>query len=144
MIISVSLSMLIVFAVADNASFMVQPEQKHVITLNLRETDSVSGSFSVVSDDESGINFYINDPNNKTILRYNNVGQKSFSFIAQATGDYQLHFDNSVSSVYSKSVALNYNITHYIMGIPQEQFLFLVIAAVALIGIIAYAFLIPK
>jgi len=41
-------------------------------------------------------------------------------------------------------VALNYNITRYIMGIPQEQFLLLIIAVFALIGIIAYAKLMPK
>jgi len=139
-----SLSLLIGIAITDNANFVVQPQKEHVITVNLKETDSVSGSFSVVSDDEIGINFYVNDPQNQTILLYNNVKQKSFSFTAQATGDYQLYFDNSGSSVYSKTVALNYNITHYIMGMPQEQFLFLVIAALALIGILAYAILMPK
>jgi len=144
LIFSVLLSTFIVIAAADNASFTVQPQKEHAITLNLQETDSVSGSFSVVSDDESGINFYVNDPDGKPIQRYDNVKQKSFSFTAQTTGDYQLHFDNSVSSAYSKTVALNYNITHYIMGMPQEQFLFLVIAAVALIGILAYAILMPK
>jgi len=130
--------------VADNANFVVQPQKERMITLSLQETDSVSGSFSAVSDDETGINFYVIDPQNKTILRFDNVKQKSFSFVAEATGNYQLHFDNSVSSVYHKTVALNYNITHYIMGMPQEQFLFLVIAAVALIGILAYAILMPK
>jgi len=131
-------------AIADNANFTVQPQKERVITLSLQETDSVSGSFSVVSDDDTGINFYVNDPQNKTILRHNNVKQKSFSFIAETIGNYQLHFDNSVSSAYSKTVTLNYNTTHYIMGMPQEQFLFLVVAAVALIGILAYAILMPK
>lgn len=130
--------------IADNANFVIQPQKEHVTTLSLQETDSVSGSFSVVSDDETGINFYVNDPQNKTILRFDSVKQKSFSFIADSTGNYQLHFDNSVSSSYSKTVALNYNTIHYIMGMPQEQFLFLVVAAVALIGILAYAILMPK
>jgi len=130
--------------IADNANFTVQPQNEHAVTLSLHETDRVSGSFSVVSDDESGINFYVSDPQNKTILRHNNIKQKSFSFTAEATGDYQLHFDNSVSSVYSKTVALNYNITQYIMGMPQEQFLFLVIAAIALIGVLIYVVLLPK
>jgi len=144
LILSVSLSIFIVITIADNASFTVQPQREHIIILNLHETDSISGSLSVVSDDESGINFYINGPDNKTILKYNNVKQRSFSFTANATGDYELHFDNSVSAFYSKTVSLNYNITRYIFGMPQEQFLFLVIAAVAVIGIIAYAVLMPK
>jgi len=123
---------------------VVQPLKEHIVTLSLKETDSVRGSFSVVSDDETGVNFFVTDPQNRTILRNSNVKQKSFSFVAEVTGNYQLHFDNSVSSVHRKTVALNYNITHYIMGMPQEQFLFLVIAAVALIGILAYAILMPK
>lgn len=144
LILGFMLSMLIVTVVADNANLVIQPQKEHVITLSLQETDSVSGSFSVVSDDDTGINFYVNNPQNKTIIRFNNVKQKSFTFIAEATGNYQLHFDNSVSSVYAKTVVLNYNTTHYIMGMPQEQFLFLVIAAVALIGILAFAILMPK
>jgi hypothetical protein len=73
-----------------------------------------------------------------------NTGQKKFSFTAELTGDYQLQFDNSVSSVYTKTIALNYDITHYIMGLPQEQFLLVVIAAVALLGLIIYIMLMPK
>jgi len=131
-------------AAADNASFKVQPQNEHVISLGLQETDRVSGSFSVVSDDEIGIVFYVTDPYENLVLRFENVSQKSFSFIAETTGTYQLHFDNSYSTVYSKTVALNYNITHYTMGMPQEQFLLIVVAAVALIGILAYAVLMPK
>jgi len=98
----------------------------------------------VVSEDETGINFFVTDPENKTILGYSNVGGKSFSFIAQETGDYELHFSNSVSSANSKTVAVNYSITHYILGMPQEQFLFVLIAAAALIGLLAYVMLMPK
>lgn len=131
-------------AAADNASFKVQPQNEHVVSLSLQETDSVEGSFSVVSDDEIGIVFYVTDPYEDMVLRFENVSQKSFSFTAQTTGTYQLHFDNLFSTVYSKTVVLNYNITHYTMGMPQEQFLLIVIAAVALIGILAYAVLMPK
>jgi len=144
LILTTSVFALMGIVIADNANFTVQPQKEHVITLSLQETDSASGSFSVISDDDTGINFYIIDSQNKTILRFDNVKQKSFSFTAEATGIYQLHFDNSVSSSYSKTIALNYNTIHYIMGFPQEQFLFLVVAAVALIGILAYAILMPK
>ena len=128
----------------DNAHFTVEPLKTHSITLSLHETDSVSGSFSVVSNDETGVNFIVTDPYNKTVLQYDNVLQKSFSFTADTDGNYQLHFGNSVSDVYSKTVSLNYNVTSYIMGMPQEQFLFLVVAAVAVIGLMLYAVLMPK
>lgn len=144
LILVTSLSAMMGIVIADNANFTIEPQKEHVITLSLQETDSVSGSFSVVTDEDIGINFYVIGPENKTGLRFDNVKQKSFSFIAEATGNYQLHFDNSISSSSSKAVALNYSTTHYIMGMPQEQFLFVVIAAVALIGILAYAILMPK
>lgn len=144
LILVTSISATVAVASADNANFTLQPQKEHIITLHLRETDSISGSLSVVSDDESGIDFCITDPHNNTILRHNNVKQQSFSFTAQATGDYELHFDNSISADYGKTVVLNYNIIHYIMGMPQEQFLFLIVAAVALIGILAFALLMPK
>ena len=131
-------------AVGDNASFTLQPLKEHTINLSLHETDSVSGSFSVVSDDEIGVNFYVTDPYNNIILHYDDILQRSFSFTAEVDGDHQLHFDNSLSDVNRKTVSLNYNITRYIMGMPQEQFLFIVIAAVALIGIMLYAVLMPK
>ena len=128
----------------DNASFTVQPLETHTITLSLHETDSVSGSYSVISDDETGVNFFVTDPYNNTILRYEDILHKSFSFTAEADGNYQLHFDNSISDVNRKTVSLNCNVTSYIMGMPQEQFLFIVIAAVALIGIMLYAVLMPR
>jgi len=128
----------------DNAHFTIEPLKTHSITLSLHETDSVSGSFSVVSNDETGVNFIVTDPYNNTVLQYDNVLQKSFSFTADTDGNYQLHFGNSVSDVYSKTVSLNYNVTSYIMGMPQEQFLLLVVAAVAVIGLMLYAVLMPK
>jgi len=131
-------------AFCDNASFTLQPLKEHTIALSLHETDSVSGSFSTVSDDEIGVNFFVTDPYNSTVLHYDNVLQRSFSFTAEVDGIYQLHFDNSLSAVNRKTVSLNYNITRYIMGMPQEQFLFIVIAAVALIGIMLFAVLMPR
>ena len=139
-----SVFMFVAVAAGDNASFVLQPQKEHVFALSLHGTDSVSGSFSVASNDETGIKFHVDDPEGNTILTYNNVLQRSFTFVAESTGDYLLRFDNSLSSAYSKTVALNYNITRYIMGIPQEQFLLLVIVAFALIGLVAYTLLMPR
>lgn len=131
-------------AIGDNASFTIQPLEDRIITLNLKETDSVSGSFSVVSNDQTGINFFVIDPYNNTILQYDNVFYRDISFTAKSDGSYQMRFDNSLSDAYSKTVSVNYNTTHYIFGIPQEQFLFILIAIVALIGIMLFVALSPK
>lgn len=139
-----SLFVLVEIVVSDNANFVIQPQEERIVTLSLQKTNSGSGSFSVVSNDDTGIHFWVIDPKNQTALRFNNTQQRSFSFVAQTTGNYQLHFDNSISSDYTKTVALNYDVTHYIMGLPQEQFLLVVIAIVALIGVVIYVALMPK
>ena len=59
-------------------------------------------------------------------------------------GDHQLHFDNSLSTVNRKTVSLNYDVIHYIIGLPQEQFLLIVIAVVAVVGLVLYAVLMPR
>jgi 23S rRNA U2552 (ribose-2'-O)-methylase RlmE/FtsJ len=97
-----------------------------------------------VSNDDTGVDFSVIDPSNQTTIVHSNTKQKSFSFIAEMTGNYDLHFDNVVYSDYAKTVTLNYNVTHYIMGLPQEQFLLVVIAIVALIGVVIYVALMPK
>ncbi len=131
-------------AFGTNTSFILQPLEEYTIALSLQLTDGVSGSFSTVSDDGTGVNFYVTDPYNNTILHYDDVLQRSFSFTAEVKGDFQLHFDNSLSAAYRKTVSLNYDVTHYVMGLPQEQFLMIVIVAVAVIGLMLYAVLMPK
>ncbi len=131
-------------AFGTNTSFILQPLEEYTIALSLQLTDGVSGSFSTVSDDGTGVNFYVTDPYNNTILHYDDVLQRSFSFTAEVEGDFQLHFDNSLSAAYRKTVSLNYDVTHYVMGLPQEQFLMIVIVAVAVIGLMLYAVLMPK
>lgn len=135
---------ILVPAFGTNTSFTLQPLEERTVTLSLRPDDGVSGSFSTVSDDGTGVNFHVTDPYNNTILHYEDVLQKSFSFTAETEGDFQLHFDNSLSAVYRKTVSLNYDVTHYILGFPQEQFLMIVIVAVAVIGLLLYAALMPK
>ena len=135
---------ILVPAFGTNTSFTLQPLEERTVTLSLRLDDGVSGSFSTVSDDGTGVNFHVTDPYNNTILHYEDVLQRSFSFTAEAEGDFQLHFDNSLSAAYRKTVSLNYDVTHYILGLPQEQFLMIVIVAVAVVGLVLYAALMPK
>jgi hypothetical protein len=137
-------SLLIPTVMAIDSNFVIPPQKEQTITLSLQETDTLSGSFSVISNDETGINFYIIDPRNQTALRYDNVGQRRFFIIANITGNYQMHFDNSISSTSQKTIALNYDKVHYIMGMPQEQFLLIVVAVGCLIGILIFALLLPR
>ena len=148
-LVSVIISALVIAGIpvltfGTNTSFTLQPLEEHTITLSLQQADGVSGSFSTVSDDGTGINFHVTDPYNNTILHYDGVLQRSFSFTAEVDGDFQLHFNNTLSAGSRKTVSLNYDVTHYIMGLPQEQFLMIVVVAVAVIGLMLYAVLMPK
>jgi len=142
-----SLLVLTVFAVliglvtgvakATTENFTVPPRSEVTRQLKLQQNDRVAVSFSIVGESSHQLNFYLTDPNGKTILRHDRVGQTSFSFLAALTGTYVLHFDNSLSSE-SKMVTLNYDMEHYIMGMPQTLFLVIVIVGFLVLMIAAF------
>jgi hypothetical protein len=53
------------------------------------------------------------------------------------SGDYTLHFSNIESST-DKLITLDYEVEHYIFGIPQMLFLVLIIAAVCATAIAVF------
>lgn len=122
---------------AETENFTVPPQSEITKSLSLREDDRVSIGFSVVGQSTSGLNFYITDPDGNTIMRRDTVGQLSSSFSAEMTGTYILHFDNTHSSE-SKTVALNYDIQHYIFGMPQTMFWVFVIIGVSVIAVAVF------
>ena len=124
-------------AYATTENFTVPPESEVTRSLSLHENDRVSVGFSVVGESANELNFYVTDPNGDPILRHERVGQKSLSFLAEMTGTYVLHFDNSHSSE-SKMVTLNYDVEHLIMGMPQTMFLVLIIVGVLIVAIATF------
>lgn len=124
-------------AYATTETFTVPPESEVTRPLSLRENDRVSVGFSVVGESTNELNFYVTDPNGETILRHGRVGQKSLSFLAEMTGTYVLHFDNTHSPE-SKMVTLNYDIEHLVMGMPQTTFLVLVIVGILISAVAAF------
>ena len=61
----------------------------------------------------------------------------SFSFLTTEAGTYTLHFDNTQSTE-TKTVTLNYDVEHYILGMPQEMFLTIVIVTLAVLTVAAF------
>jgi predicted RND superfamily exporter protein len=111
--------------------------EEKVEDIHLKVEDEVSGRVSVVSDSDDGINFYVEDPNGNVIVLYENASIEDFRFKASKEGNHKLHFDNTFSTN-PKTVTFNYEVRHYIFGIPQEDFLVLVVMIVALIGILLF------
>ncbi len=118
---------------ATTENFTVPPGNEVIKTLALHENDRVSIGFSVVGK-TADLTFYVTDPYGDTMILHEKVGQKNFSFLAEISGNYVLHFDNSNSSE-SKLISLNYDVEHLIMGMPQEMFLVLVIVGVLIFAV---------
>jgi len=125
---------------AETEDFTVPSETEITRSLNLQNDDRVAISFSVVGQSVNAINFYVTDPNGETITQYDTVGQKSFSLHATTSGIYTLHFDNSVWQE-EKRISLNYDIQHYIFGLPQTLFYVLVIGIISVVGIAFFVLL---
>jgi len=134
----ISLAAYSVKAVTEN--FTVAPESEVTRSLNLQNDDRVAIGFTVVGQSVNALSFYVTDPDGNTVIQYNSVGQKSFSLHATTPGVYVLHFDN-FDSLEEKMITLNYDVQHYIFGIPQTLFYVLVIAVISVIGIAFFVLL---
>jgi hypothetical protein len=127
-------------ASALDEQFLILPYQKVTKALRLENSSAIIEKGSTVATtvrssgvgQNNSINFYVTDSNNNTIFRYDDLSYASFSFIVPITGNYTLHFDNSLS-MYLKSITLNYSIKPPIFGIPQDQFYFMLEVAIAVI-----------
>ena len=122
---------------AVSRTIYVDAEQKEVESISLKVEDEVSGRISVVGGSNNDIDFYITDPNGEAVVPKERVNVKDFRFTASKEGTYKLNFDNTFSTE-AKTVSFNYDVRHYIFGIPQEDFLVFVVMIVAVIGLLLF------
>jgi hypothetical protein len=94
---------------------------------------------SAVGEASNTVHFSIVFPNG-TVRDLGEVGQTSFSFVCDVEGEYTLHFVNNEQTT-EKSVNLNYEIDHYIFGIPQMLFMALIIVLACVGGVFAFVIL---
>jgi hypothetical protein len=133
------LFIVIVFAIlvqhadATAISFEVQRGEEITRSINLVVEDRVLVKFTVVGT----LDFYITDPNGDVQIEYSRVGIVSYSFVCDEAGEYVLHFSNTDSSE-DKHVALDYEIQHYIFGIPQTLFLTIIIVLVCMAAVATF------
>jgi len=122
---------------AVSRTIYVDAEQEKVESISLKVDDEVSGRISVVGGSNNDIDFNITDPNGEAVVPKERVSVKDFRFTASKEGTYKLHFDNSFSTE-RKTVTFNYDVRHYIFGIPQEDFLVFLVMIVAVIGLLLF------
>jgi len=121
---------------ATASTFTVKGGEEKSKTLNLAVEDRVLIRFTVVGAPDNSIHFYMVYPNG-TVRDFGKQGEFSFSFICDLEGEYFLRFSNVDSST-DKLVTLDYEVQHYIFGIPQMLFLTILIVVVSMIAVAAF------
>jgi hypothetical protein len=77
----------------------------------------------------------LNFPNG-TVKEFGKSGDFSYSFVCDSEGEYGLNFTNNEEG--ETLVTLNYEVDHYIFGMPQMLFMVIVIAFVSVIGVAVF------
>jgi hypothetical protein len=110
---------------ATTESLNVQGGKDFVRTIDLKAEDQIRLTFTALGQASSPLHFWMVFPN-ATTKDYGETTQGTISFTSDVKGSCELHFDNSNSSD-TQLVTLNYEIEHFIFGIPQIPFLLIVI-----------------
>jgi len=121
---------------AATESLNVQGGKEFVRTIDLETEDRIRLTYTVLGQASSTLRFWMVFPN-ATTKDYGETTQGTIIFISDVKGRCELHFDNSNSSD-TKLVTFNYEIEHYIFGIPQIPFLLIVITLFLLCIVAGY------
>jgi hypothetical protein len=127
-------SIIVLSAQATVTNFTVHGGEEVIKSIKLVVDDHVLIKLTVVGQSDKALYFYITYPNG-TVKEFGKVGTFDYSFVCDLEGEYILHFSNK-DSTEDKLVTLDYEIQHYIFGIPQMLFLTLVVVLVC-IGAVA-------
>ena len=131
---------LLAFAKVVNAttmSFAVPEGEELTKSISLMVDDRVSIEFTIVGQAKSELDFYITDPQGNVKVEYSHVGTVKYCFACDTAGEYILHFSNT-DQTEDKLVTLNYEVQHYIFGMPQMLFLTIFIVLVCVGAVAAF------
>ncbi|MEM3697354.1 MAG: hypothetical protein QXQ94_07635 [Candidatus Bathyarchaeia archaeon] len=138
LILIIALTFIIQLAKATSTSFTVPGNQEVTKVLQLKIEDHILIHFIVLGG-ENAIHFILTYPNS-TERDFGETGYFHYTFVCDLEGNYILRFSNFGSSV-DKLVTLDYEIEHYIFGMPQMLFLTIIIAVVCIIAVASFIFL---
>jgi hypothetical protein len=127
---------LVQIAKATTMSFTVPAGEEVTKSMRLAVEDHVLIKFTVVGRSSSTLDFCILNPQGDVMVEYRDTGSVSYSFVCGEAGKYVLRFSND--SAEDKFVTLDYEIQHYIFGIPQMLFLTIVIVLVCIGAVAAF------
>ena len=129
------LAVLIGSGSATTASLNVTPNEEVDQPLNLIAEDRVLIQFNVIGA-TNRVHFSIIFPN-ATVKDFGEVSTYTTSFVCDLEGEYLLNFTN-VDPEENMLVTLNYEVDHYIFGMPQMLFMVIVIAVVSMVGVAVF------
>lgn len=121
---------------ATSTSFTVRGGEEVIKHIRLAVEDHVLIKFTVVGQTSSTIAFYITYPDGN-VQNFGNVGSFSHEFVCDFEGVCELHFSNA-DSAEDKLVTLDYEVQHYIFGVPQMLFLAIIIVLVCLAAVATF------
>jgi len=129
-------SVIVRFAEATSMNFTVQGGKEETRSISLAVEDRVLIRFTVVGPSDSSLHFSITYPNG-TQKDFGKRGDFHDSFVCDTEGECILHFSNT-DSTEDKLVTLDYEIEHYIFGIPQMLFLTIIIVVICVAAVAVF------
>jgi len=106
--------------------------------LTLLVEDRVAIKFTVVGGQSGNtLDFRLTYPNGTAKAAFDNVGNVNYGFICDWEGEYVMHFSNAGSSE-DKLVSMDYEVQHYIFGMPQMLFLTMIIVVICVAAVAVF------
>ena len=121
---------------ANAGSFNLAPGNQTACDIAVSPGDRVQLTFTITDDNSNSMLSWIVFPNS-TVTSLGDVGQYSASFKSNVGGTCELHFNNTSTSE-TVLVSLNYEVDHYILGIPEMIFVLAVIAVLLMVFVSGY------
>jgi len=116
-------------------SFTVKAGEEVTHPINLIVEDRVLIQYKIVGENANAMQFSIGFPND-TVKDFGGSGDFSYSFICDVEGEYVLHFVNTDQT--EIHVTLDYEVQHYIFGMPQMLFMVILIAIISVVGVAVF------
>ena len=120
---------------AATSTIRVKSGEESTHSIDLIVEDRVLIQFKAIGGTPNTMHFNMSLPNG-TVRDFGASSDFSHSFICDLEGEYVLHFVNTDQT--EKTVTLNYEIAHYIFGIPQMLFMVILIAVVSMAGVAVF------
>jgi len=137
-----ALIVLVGLAEATTTSLTVAQGNEVKCPVNLAVEDRVLIRFTVVGATASIVHFSLIFPDS-IVKDFGEVSEFGYSFVCDAEGQYTLRFVNN-DLMEDKLVTLDFEVDHYIFGMPQMLFLTIIIVLACVGGVAAFVLMSKK